>query len=180
MVWVKILVLLGGLSAEWEHPAPWVPHQDSWQKCVLRYTSLLCPLFLAGLGLVLPLLSFCCSFEIIHTSSESRGFLEHLPSATTYHINHSPRNKLVLTGGFLSNWISPFQMLLLITLKVCWVPYVLVTTRLEESKQKYSGKQSSEASASALRLEKHHPRVSDTAAIQACIPQRGKRTSGGV
>lgn len=40
---------------------------------------------------------FAAALKVINTSFESRGFSKHLPSGITYHINHSPRNKLVLT-----------------------------------------------------------------------------------
>lgn len=110
-----------------------VPHWSSWQRlCWDALCSCVCSTL--GWDLLLLCYPFAAALKAINTSFESRGFSKHLPSGITYHINHSPRNKLVMTWGFLSNWISPFQMLLLISLKFCKIPYVHVIAWMEESK----------------------------------------------
>lgn len=113
---------------------------------------------------------FAAALEVINTSLESRGFSKRLPSATTYRINHSPRNKLVLTWGFPSNWISPFQKLLLICLKFCKVPYVHVIAWTEKQQikivqQPQIWKPNLGSSDFAPRLGKHHVYIFDNITI---------------
>lgn len=85
------------VSVGWEHLAPRGSLPRLLADAVCQGALCSCVPLTLGWDLFFLRYPFGAALEVINTSFESRGFSKHLPSGITYHINHSPKNKLVLT-----------------------------------------------------------------------------------